>query len=81
MADQLDKIFITEDVIMIKIDKKIKECDNSSLFNFIYAHFFTFFLDLEELRNFISYLYNKKGEILVKEILDNFSTIIKEFKS
>lgn len=55
MADnsQLNTLFV-EDKGVVEIGKKIKECDNNNLFNFITSHFMMFFLDLEELRKFIS---------------------------
>ena len=40
-----------------------------------------FFLDLEELRKFIFFLYDQKGEMLVDEMLKkDFNILIKEFK-
>lgn len=59
---------------------KIGECDNNNLFNFITSHFAIFFLDLEELKKFISFLYDQKSEMLVDEMLKDFNVLMKEFR-
>lgn len=81
MADnnQLNLLF-TEDKGAVRIGKKVKECDNNNLFNFITSHFAMFFLDLKELRKFISFLYDQKGEMLVDEMLKDFNVVMKEFR-
>lgn len=64
----------------VRIGKKINECDNNNLFNFITSHFAIFFLDLKELRNFISFLYDQKSEMLIDEMLKDFNSLMKEFR-
>lgn len=82
MAEETQELIplFAEDREMVMINKKISECDENNLFNFITSHFAMFFLDLEELRKFIAFLYDQKGEILIHELLKDFSEIIKEFK-
>lgn len=69
-----------EDAGAVKIGKKVNECDNNNMFNFVTSHFAMFFLDLEELRKFISFLYDQKGEMLVDEMLKDFNVVMKEFR-
>lgn len=82
MADEKQNFntLSVEDTGAVRIGKKINECDNNNLFNFITSHFMMFFLDLEELRKFILFLYDKKSEMLVDEMLKDFNVLIKEFK-
>lgn len=68
------------DVGTVRIGKKVKECDNNNLFNFVTSHFAIFFLDLEELRKFILFLYDQKSEMLVDEMLKDFNILMKEFR-
>ena len=70
----------TEDKGITKVGKKIKELDNNDLFSFIVSHFVLFFLDLKELRKFISFLYDQKGEMFVEEISKDFNVLMKEFR-
>lgn len=81
MADEKQNFntLSAEDAGVVKIGKKINECNNN-LSNFITSHFAMFFLDLEELRKFVLFLYDKKGEMLVDEMLKNFNVLIKEFR-
>lgn len=79
-GQNFDTLFVEEDAGAVRIGKKIKECDNNNLFGFITSHFAIFFLDLKELRKFISFLYDKKSEMLVDEILKDFNTLMKEFR-
>ena len=81
MADEKQNFntLSVENTGAVRIGKKIKECDNN-LFNFITSHFAMFFLDLEELRKFISFLYDQKGEMLVDEMLKDFNILMKEFR-
>ena len=83
MADEkqnFNTLFI-ENAGAVRIGKKINECDNNNLFDFITSHFAMFFLDLEELRKFIFFLYDQKGEMLVDEMLKkDFNILIKEFR-
>jgi len=69
-----------EDAGAVKIGKKVNECDNNNMFNFVTSHFAMFFLDLEELRKFISFLYDQKGEMLIDEMLKDFNVVMKEFR-
>lgn len=64
----------------VRIGKKINECDNNNLISFITSHFAIFFLDFEELRKFISFLYDQKGEMLIDEMLKDFNVLMKEFR-
>ena len=64
----------------VRIGKKVNECDNNNMFNFVTSHFAIFFLDLKELRKFISFLYDQKGEMLVDEMLKDFNVLMKEFR-
>ena len=64
----------------VRIGKKVNECDDNNLFDFIVSHFAMFFLDLEELKKFILFLYDKKGEMLVDEMLKDFNILMKEFR-
>lgn len=82
MADEKQNFntISVENAGVVRIGKKVNECDNSNLFNFITSHFAMFFLDLEELRKFISFLYDQKSEMLVDEILKDFNVLVKEFR-
>jgi hypothetical protein len=82
MADEKQSFntLSVENAGAVRIGKKVKECDNNNLFNFITSHFAIFFLDLEELRKFISFLYDQKGEMLVDEMLKDFNVVMKEFR-
>ena len=81
MADnnQLNTLF-AENKGVVEIGKKIKECEQNNLFNLIISHFVMFFLDLEELRKFISFLYDQKSEMLINEMLKDFNVLMKEFR-
>ena len=82
MADEKQNfnILFVENAEAVRIGKMVKECDDNNLFNFITSHFAIFFLDLEELRKFISFLYDQKGEMLVDEMLKDFNVVMKEFR-
>ena len=82
MADEKQNFntLSVEDAGAVKIGKKVNECDNNNMFNFVTSHFAMFFLDLEELRKFISFLYDQKGEMLVDEMLKDFNVVMKEFR-
>ena len=82
MADE-KQIFNTlsvENAGEVRIGKKVNECDDNNLFDFIVSHFAMFFLDLEELKKFISFLYDQKGEMLIDEMLKDFNVLVKEFR-
>ena len=59
---------------------KIKDCEDGKLFDYVSSNFNIFFLDLQEIRKFISYLYENKGELVTSELFENFKDIIKESK-
>lgn len=82
MADEKQNFntLSVEDAGAVKIGKKVNECDNNNMFNFVTSHFAMFFLDLEEVRKFISFLYDQKGEMLVDEMLKDFNILMKEFR-
>ena len=80
MAKEKYNTLIQEDTGMVMINKKIKDCNQNNLFSFLKAHFSVFFLDLQELRNFITYLQENKSENIVKDVLEDFKNIIKNFK-
>lgn len=77
--NQLNTLLV-EDKGVVEIGKKIKECEQNNLFNLITSHFAMFFLDLEELRKFISFLYDQKSEMLINEMLKDFNILVKEFR-
>ena len=62
------------------MNKKIKDCSDSSLSEFIISRFVTLFLDLQEVKNFIRYLYDKNGEVLIKDLLNTFDSTLKKFR-
>lgn len=82
MADEKQSFntLSVENTGAVIIGKKVKECENNNLFNFVTSHFAMFFLDLEELRKFISFLYSQKSEMLIDEMLKDFNIILKEFR-
>ena len=82
MADEKQKFntLSVENAGAVKLGKKVNECDNNNLFNFITSHFAIFFLDLEELKKFISFLYDQKKEMLIDEMLKDFTILMKEFR-
>jgi hypothetical protein len=82
MADEKQSFntLSVEDAGAVRMGKKINEYDNNNMFNFVTSHFAMFFLDLEELRKFISFLYDQKGEMLVDEMLKDFNVVMKEFR-
>lgn len=65
---------------IVLMNKKIKDCSDSSLSEFIISRFVTLFLDLQEVKNFIRYLYDKNGEVLIKDLLNTFDSTLKKFR-
>ena len=82
MADNKESFntLIVEDTKAVRIGKKVKECDKENMFSFVTSHFAMFFLDLEELRKFIAYLYSNKAEMLIDEMLKDFNAVLKDFR-
>lgn len=62
------------------VNKKIKDCEDHNLFDFISSQSFSIsFLDLQEMNKFITYLYENKSELSIKELIENSNIIIEEF--
>ena len=62
-------------------NQKIKDYEDHTLFDFVISQsFLTLFLDLQEVREFISYLYKNKSELSIEELINNPDIIIREFK-
>ena len=59
---------------------KIKDYEDGKLFDYISSNFYIYFLDLQEIKKFITYLYENKGELFISELFKNFEDITKEFK-
>lgn len=79
--NNIEQNFLKEDKTgMVTIKNKISDCNTNNLFNFLNSHFSIFFLDVRELRRFISYLINKKQDLIIEDLLKNFQDILKEFK-
>lgn len=62
------------------VDTEIKNCESSSLFEFFLVHFSNVFGNIQELRDFISFLFENKQDIKIDYLLKNFVSIVKEFK-
>lgn len=66
---------------ILTIDKKIKDCNSDQLFNLICAKFVIFFLDLQEVNDFIRNLTENDGELTIQDLLENFKDILKKFRN
>lgn len=64
----------------INLESKIKDCNEQKIYKLFEVHFLTLFLDLQELNDFILYLYTEKKENYIKDILENFLNILKDFR-
>lgn len=67
---------------ILDLNKKIKDCNEQKLYSFFTYNSFIYclFYDLQELNDFIAYLFVEKGDDSVNDVLKNLTNILANFR-